>query len=235
MARRVGRSEFAQEAIGFLLANYLRLVAAHEPLHHCARGSRRLYRGQDAADRGDVARAAPDDAVRAAGHDRADRGADLPPRGRRRAGRRPGTSRHHAGSRFRRSRRPAILQGRGARHARTHAPARIRRVGRADRRRAEGRPGRGTGHRDAGEAFGAADRPDRRRREPAHPVQHLGPRLARACRSAARSSSSATSSACPPTPTTPRWRRRGSPCRRDSTRRTGAPTPWSARPIRARI
>ena len=40
---------------------------------------------------------------------------------------------------------------------------------------------------------------------------------------------------CPPTPTTRRWRRRGSRCSRGSTRRTGAPTPWSARPIRARI
>ncbi len=39
----------------------------------------------------------------------------------------------------------------------------------------------------------------------------------------------------PPTPTTRRWRRRASPCSRASTRRTNAPTRWSARPIPARI
>ena len=102
-------------------------------------------------------------------------------------------------------------------------------VGGDDRRRAQARPRLRPRHRHSGEAVRPADRADRGGDEPAHPVQLLGPRLARPAVQPRRASSSATSCACRPTPTTRRWRRRASPCSRASTTSTPAPTRWSAR------
>ena len=128
---------------------------AHEPLFDRSRGSRRIRQGQDAADRGDVARAASDDAVRTARHHGPARGAHLPARRRRPASPRPATSRDQGGSRFGRPRRPPILQGRSAGHARASAPSRVRRVRRPDRRRPEDRQGRGNGDCDPRQALRA--------------------------------------------------------------------------------
>ena len=235
MARRLGRSPFAQETIGFLLAAYLRFVQRTNRFDDRASRHRRGHRGPDAAHRRHVARTASDDAVGPPDYDGSARGAHLPPRRRRRPGFGRRQARHHAGARLGRPGRSRLLQGRRVGDARTHAPARIRRLGRDDRRRAEAGARRRAWDRRAGEALGPSDRADRCGGQPAHPVQHLGSRHARLAVRARGASSSATSSEFRPTPTTRRWRRRGSRSSKGSTRCTGELTPWSARPTPARI
>ena len=114
MGERWGRGAVAQEALGFLLAQYLRLVRrtnrfVREPadLDSC------LAR-PDAGDRRDVAWTASDDLLRLAEIDRAYGRADLAPSRRRRAGGRAAPSRRHARARLRRATGSHSRQGRGA-------------------------------------------------------------------------------------------------------------------------
>ena len=162
--------------------------------------------------------------------------AHLPPRGRRRAGARRCSISGSRRSAARAARPTASITRAGRRPCASFCASSTSGSSVAlDRRRAEARPRRGHWDRDARQALGAADRPDRGRREPPHPVQHVGPGVARPAVRPRGRRRRRSSSAFRPTPTTRPWRRRGSPCRKGSTRRIGAPTPWSARPIRARI
>ncbi len=179
MARRIGRSQWAQEAIGFGLATYLSFV-------------RRTNRFTTVPE--DVDAYIKDDLplIAAMWHGQhlmmpfarpvtMDRLAVLISR-HEDAGR-PGFSRrtswHNAGARLGRPGRSQLLQGRRAGDARTPAPARIGLLRCDDRRCAQARACGGAGNRDARQTLRTADRSDRRGHEPACSVQHLGSRVAR--------------------------------------------------------
>ena len=153
MARRVGRSRFGQETIGFLLAKYVQLVhrtswitTIPEDIDALVAGQSSLicamWHGQHLM----MTLAWP---TRSIG-----RRADFAPRGRRRAGRGPAAPRDHAGQGLGRACRSRILQGRLSRDARAPASARVGRVRRVDGRRAQARPRRRTWHRHARQALG---------------------------------------------------------------------------------
>ena len=197
-----------QEALGFLLAHYLRFVQAHQPLRRRAGRSRCGDRRPDAADRRDVARPASDDFLRLAAIDRADGRADFAQRRRRRPGGGAAPARRRAGARLGRPRRRARAKGGAPALRELLRAARQRRLGGDDRRRAQARARRRARHRHAGAAFRPADRRRRRWSPAGGSISNPGIAPASACRSGAARSSSAISSTSPPTPTRRRWRRR---------------------------
>ena len=195
MARRLGRSELAQETIGFLLATYLRLVQRTSRFTTVPADLDAFIKGKMPL-------------IAAMWH-----GQHLMM-----PFARPGTmdrlavliSRHEdAGAQALAAERLGITPVRGSGgpadriYYKGGAPAmrellrqlEFGRLRRHDRRRAEARARRRARHRGAGEAFGPSDRADGGRRQPPHPVQHLGSRHARIAVRAARSSSPAISSA----------------------------------------
>ena len=86
-----------------------------------------------------------------------------------------------------------------------------------------------------GQALRTTDRSDRRGHEPARSVQHLGSRLARTALRARDHRRRRPHPRFAETPMMRRWRPRGSRSSVGSTRRTGRATPWSAQAIRAPI
>ncbi len=77
MARRIGRSPFWQETIGFLLAKYLRFVQITSRFTTVPEDLDKAIAPRDADHLRDVAWPASDDVVRLAGCDRPDRRADF--------------------------------------------------------------------------------------------------------------------------------------------------------------
>ncbi len=145
MARRPGRSEFAQEAVGFLLANYLRLVQATSrrttvPADLDAHIAGRtpliaaMWHGQHLMT--PLARPATMGPLGVLISRHEDAGAQA------NAAQRLGIEPIRGSGR---ARRPAILQGRCAGAAPTAASARFRLVGRDDGRRSETGAGRRSG------------------------------------------------------------------------------------------
>ena len=218
MARRVGRSQWAQETIGFLLAAYLGLV-------------RRTSRFTTVPD--DLDAYIKDDLplIAAMWHGQhlmmpfarpatMDRLAVL-------------ISRHEdAGAQAMAAERLGITAVRGSggpadrAYYKGGAPAMrelLRQLelgvfGRDDRRCAQARAGGGRGRRRAGQTFRPSDRSDRGGDEPAGAVRHLGSRHAWIAVRARGGGRGRTSSAFRPTPTTTKSRPRGSPSSGGSTR-----------------
>ena len=198
MFKRFARSRYGQEALGFLLASYLRFVQRTNRFVSEPADLEPAFRGEDAGDRRDVARPASDAVVRLAQGDRAYGGAHLAQRRRRHAGGGVAAARRHPGARLGRTLRPRSAQGRRAGAARIVARARRRRVGGDDRRRRQASRASPA----SGSSRWRASRDGRSCRWRSSPsagsISNPGTAPASACRSTAARSSSAIPSTCPP-------------------------------------